>query len=87
MAEEKNNSELSSLSQMTEEALLIRPSGVSKPTQFEQLAYNYGANAARDGFDVRADGELLRFDFAQPVTNAAAARQALVAMARQARAT
>ncbi len=53
MAEEKNNSELPSASQMTEEALLIRPSGVSKPTQFEQLAYNYGANAARDGFDLR----------------------------------
>ncbi|MEP7343524.1 MAG: polysaccharide biosynthesis tyrosine autokinase [Acidobacteriota bacterium] len=33
--------------------MLIRPSGVSKPTPFEQLAYNYGANAARDGFDVR----------------------------------
>ena len=38
-----------------------------------------------DGFDVRADGELLRFEFALPVTDAAAAREALVAMARQAR--
>lgn len=39
-----------------------------------------------DGFDVRADGEWLRFDFAQPVTNAAAARHELIAMARAARA-
>jgi putative heme iron utilization protein len=39
-----------------------------------------------DGFDVRVDGELLRFDFALPVTDATTAREALVAMARQARA-
>ncbi len=39
-----------------------------------------------DGFDVRADGELVRFDFELPATDAAAARAALVAMARQARA-
>lgn len=39
-----------------------------------------------DGFDVRADGESLRFDFAQPVTDAASARHELVAMARAARA-
>jgi putative heme iron utilization protein len=38
-----------------------------------------------DGFDVRADGELVRFDFELPVTDAVAARAALVAMARQAR--
>jgi len=38
-----------------------------------------------DGFDVRADGELVRFDFEHPVTDAATARAALVAMARQAR--
>ena len=38
-----------------------------------------------DGFDVRADGNWLRFDFAQPVTDAASARDALVAMAREAR--
>lgn len=39
-----------------------------------------------DGFDVRADGVLLRFDFEQTVTDAASARAALVAMARKARA-
>jgi hypothetical protein len=39
-----------------------------------------------DGFDVRADGELVRFDFDVAVTDAAAAREALVAMARKARA-
>lgn len=38
-----------------------------------------------DGFDVRADGELLRLGFEKPVTNAADARRALVAMAKQAR--
>jgi hypothetical protein len=36
-----------------------------------------------DGFDVRADGELLRFDFDPPVTDATRARAALVAMAQQ----
>jgi putative heme iron utilization protein len=39
-----------------------------------------------DGFDVRSDGELLRFEFDAPVTDAVAAREALVAMARKARA-
>src|SRR5205085_6691700 len=53
MAEEKNNLEPIALSQMPEETLLIRPSGVSKPTPFEQLAYNYGANAAHGGVDLR----------------------------------
>lgn len=38
-----------------------------------------------DGFDVRADGRLLRFEFDQPVTNAGEAREALVAMAHRAR--
>jgi hypothetical protein len=38
-----------------------------------------------DGFDVRGDDELLRFEFDAPVTDAAAAREALVAMARKAR--
>jgi putative heme iron utilization protein len=38
-----------------------------------------------DGFDVRADGQLLRFGFPDPVTNAGKAREALVAMARAAR--
>jgi len=38
-----------------------------------------------DGFDVRADGRLLRFDFDAPVTNAAKARAALGALARAAR--
>jgi putative heme iron utilization protein len=38
-----------------------------------------------DGFDVRADGQLLRFEFPEPVTNAGKAREALVAMARAAR--
>jgi len=38
-----------------------------------------------DGFDVRADGGLLRFDFDLPVTDATAAREQLVAMARNAR--
>ena len=40
-----------------------------------------------DGFDVRADGELLRFEFQDPVTDAEAARAALVALARKARAS
>jgi putative heme iron utilization protein len=38
-----------------------------------------------DGFDVRADGELMRFDFDGPVVDAHTARAALVAMAAQAR--
>jgi putative heme iron utilization protein len=38
-----------------------------------------------DGFDVRADDQILRFDFAQPVTDAQQARTALVEMARVAR--
>jgi putative heme iron utilization protein len=37
-----------------------------------------------DGFDVRADGELLRFDFAPPVIDADTARAALTTMAKQA---
>lgn len=39
-----------------------------------------------DGFDVRADGALLRFAFDPPVIDAAQARAALVAMAQQSRA-
>jgi putative heme iron utilization protein len=39
-----------------------------------------------DGFDVRADGRLLRFDFNQLVTDAATARAALVELAAQCRA-
>lgn len=38
-----------------------------------------------DGFDVRADGRLLRLEFPDAVTNAGKAREALVAMARTAR--
>ncbi len=38
-----------------------------------------------DGFDVRADGNVLRFAFDAPVTDAQAARQALVALAQAAR--
>ena len=38
-----------------------------------------------DGFDVRADDQLLRFDFAQPVLDAQQARVALVEMARVAK--
>lgn len=38
-----------------------------------------------DGFDVRADGKVLRFDFAQPVIDADQARTALVEMARAAK--
>ena len=34
-----------------------------------------------DGFDVRADGQLLRFGFERPVTDAAEARASLVALA------
>lgn len=37
-----------------------------------------------DGFDVRADGSALRFDFAERVLDAQQARKALVAMAQQA---
>ena len=36
-----------------------------------------------DGFDVRADGELLRFDFDSPVLDAMQAREALVKMAKE----
>jgi hypothetical protein len=38
-----------------------------------------------DGFDLRADGRLLRIAFAEPVTNPGEAREALVGMARRAR--
>jgi hypothetical protein len=38
-----------------------------------------------DGFDVRADGELLRFDFELTVIDADTARAALATMADQAR--
>lgn len=38
-----------------------------------------------DGFDVRADGRLLRFAFTQPVRNAGDVRQALVDLAHQCR--
>jgi putative heme iron utilization protein len=38
-----------------------------------------------DGFDVRADGKVLRFDFAQPVMDAQQARTALVEMAHAAK--
>jgi putative heme iron utilization protein len=38
-----------------------------------------------DGFDVRADDRILRFEFDAPVTDAGAARAALVEMAQQAR--
>ena len=38
-----------------------------------------------DGFDVRADARVLRFDFAQPVCDPPAVRNALVAMARECR--
>ena len=38
-----------------------------------------------DGFDVRADSTPLRFEFASPIADAQAARQALVALARAAR--
>jgi len=57
MAEEKNIPQVRTQNiaplPMEEEALLIRPSGVSKPNQYEQLAYNYGASAAKDGLDLR----------------------------------
>lgn len=39
-----------------------------------------------DGFDVRAEGRLLRFDFESPVTDAQAARVALVALSKAAQA-
>jgi heme iron utilization protein len=38
-----------------------------------------------DGFDARADERLLRFDFATPVSNAGTVRNALVALAQEAR--
>ena len=37
-----------------------------------------------DGFDVRADDRLLRFDFPEPVLEAQQAQQALVALSRRA---
>jgi len=39
-----------------------------------------------EGFDVRADGKFLRFEFDAPVTDAASVRDALAAIARRARA-
>ncbi len=39
-----------------------------------------------DGFDVRAEGRVLRFDFPAPIADAAAARAALVELAHQCRA-
>jgi heme oxygenase (biliverdin-IX-beta and delta-forming) len=39
-----------------------------------------------DGFDVRADGKKLRFEFDEPVLDAVAARAALVKLAKEARA-
>ena len=39
-----------------------------------------------DGFDLRADAGIIRFDFEEPVADAAGARAALAAMARKARA-
>lgn len=39
-----------------------------------------------DGFDVRADGQKLRFEFAEPVLDAEGARAALVKLAQEARA-
>jgi putative heme iron utilization protein len=39
-----------------------------------------------DGFDVRADTEILRFDFEQPISDATSARAALVSMAKVCRA-
>jgi heme iron utilization protein len=38
-----------------------------------------------DGFDLRAGDDVLRIDFDAPVTDAASARQALVALAQQCR--
>ena len=38
-----------------------------------------------DGFDVRADGRLLRFAFERPIATAIEARAALVALARKSR--
>ena len=38
-----------------------------------------------DGFDLSVDGKLARFEFAAPVTDAAAVRAALIALAQQAR--
>jgi hypothetical protein len=38
-----------------------------------------------DGFDVRAAGKTLRFEFSEPVLDATGARQALVAMAQECR--
>ncbi len=40
-----------------------------------------------DGFDVNADNKMLRFNFDEPVTSPTAIREALVALAQQARAT
>lgn len=40
-----------------------------------------------DGFDVHAEGKVLRFDFGSPVCDATAVRAALVALAKQARET
>ena len=38
-----------------------------------------------DGFDVRADGQILRFTFPEPVTNSGQMRNALIALADKAR--
>ena len=38
-----------------------------------------------DGFDVRADGRVLRMEFIEPVTDAGSARTQLVTLAHEAR--
>jgi putative heme iron utilization protein len=39
-----------------------------------------------DGFDLRADGRLLRFDFPEPVLTPGQARAVLIQLARESRA-
>lgn len=51
-----------------------------KPDNVEMLGIDC------DGFDLRADGQILRFDFEPSINDAASARTALVAMAKACRA-
>lgn len=77
-----------------EDALIARMN-VEHAHDLRDLCRHYHGRAASqarlvgidcDGFDVRADGELVRIDFERPASDAAEAREALLAMANRVRA-
>jgi heme iron utilization protein len=78
-----------------QEAVIVEHMNAGHPHNLRDYCRHYHGRPAQearmtgidcDGFDVRADGELLRFEFEQPVADATSAREALVAMAGKARA-